>query len=541
MELLLTLFTAGATSLAIVPLMMRLAPHLGMVDVPNARKVHQQPVPRVGGWGIVFGVLAAVLAWAPLDPLVLSYVFGVAVLFAFGAWDDRKELGHYAKFLGQFVAVLPVVVWAGLYVSRFPFVGPATIPVWAAMGFTVFALVGMANAINHSDGLDGLAGGESVLSLVAIGFLAYLAGGNVTVLIAVAVMGGVFGFLRYNTHPAVVFMGDSGSQAIGFSLGVLALLLTQRVDASLSPSVVALLLGLPIADILYVFYRRIREGNNWFRATKNHVHHRLIERGFTHYEAVVIIYSIQILFVSSGLLLRHASDWLIAGVYLAVCGAVFGSLYVAERLDWKVRRDAAAATPRWLARLKRRDALLVEAPRRFLELAIPAYLIVASLSLGKVPVELGLGAVALLVLLVVDLLVGKNTRSISRRAILFCIGALIVYLSFVRAVPASAWMSVALPVFFVMLGTAMVVAIRFNPGRRKEEFRITAMDYLIVLIVFITPIAAGRALNASGFLAAMLVLLYGLELMISERRQRREIVSVASLAAAAMVALKAFL
>ena len=264
MELLLTLFTAGAASLAIVPLMMRLAPRLGMVDQPNSRKVHAYPIPRVGGWGIVLGALVAILVWAPFDELVLCYIFGVVVLFAFGAWDDRRELGHYTKFIGQLVAVSPVVFIAGLYVVHFPFVGPHAIPAWAAMAFTVFALIGMTNAINHSDGLDGLAGGEAVLSLVAIGFLAYLAKGNLTVLIAFSVIGGVFGFLRYNTHPAVVFMGDSGSQVIGFSLGLLAVLLTQRTAPDLSPTVVLLLLGLPVADILYVFYRRIREGRNWF-------------------------------------------------------------------------------------------------------------------------------------------------------------------------------------------------------------------------------------------------------------------------------------
>src|SRR5262245_16098950 len=172
---LLALLTAVATSLAIVPLMMRIAPLLGMVDVPSARKVHQVPIPRVGGWGIVIGALAAVLLWVPLDPLVICYLFGVVVLFVFGAWDDRRELGHYPKFIGQVLAATPVVLFAGLYVQDFPFLGDDVVPPAVAMAFSVFALVGMANAVNHSDGLDGLAGGEATLSLVAIAFLAYLA------------------------------------------------------------------------------------------------------------------------------------------------------------------------------------------------------------------------------------------------------------------------------------------------------------------------------------------------------------------------------
>ncbi len=538
MNLLLTLFTAGATSLLIVPLMMRLAPRLGMVDEPSARKVHQQPIPRVGGWGIVFGVLVAVLAWAPLNPLVLSYVFGVVVLFAFGAWDDRKELGHYSKFLGQLLAVIPVVCFSGLYVSRFPFLDAGAIPVWGAMVFTIFALIGMTNAINHSDGLDGLAGGESVLSLVAIGFLAYMGDGDLTVLIAVAMIGGVFGFLRYNTHPAVVFMGDSGSQAIGFSLGILALLLTQRVDPALSPSVVVLLLGLPIADILFVFYRRIVEGNNWFEATRNHVHHRLMERGFRHYEAVVVIYSIQIAFVSSGLMLRYQSDWLIAAAYLGGCVVVFGWLSWAERANWKITRSTPVAVPRSSGLRRREDFLLVEAPRRFLELGVPAYLIVASLALADVSFEFGVGAGVLMLFLGSILAADRDPRGVTGRVLLFCAGASVVYLSFTQRSILVDWIPLAQPIFFVALATAVLMAIRFNPGRRTQEFKTTAMDYLIVLVVVITPIAAGRALDASGFLAAMLVLLYGLELMISERRQRQSVIGPACLAALLIIAFK---
>jgi UDP-GlcNAc:undecaprenyl-phosphate GlcNAc-1-phosphate transferase len=539
MELLLTLFTAGAASLAIVPLMMRLAPRLGMVDQPSSRKVHAYPIPRVGGWGIVLGALVAILVWAPFDELVLCYIFGVVVLFAFGAWDDRKELGHYTKFIGQLVAISPVVFIAGLCVVHFPFVGPHAVPTWAAMAFTVFALIGMTNAINHSDGLDGLAGGEAVLSLVAIGLLAYLAKGDLTVLIAFSVIGGVFGFLRYNTHPAVVFMGDSGSQVIGFSLGVLAVLLTQRTAPDLSPTVVLLLLGLPVADILYVFYRRIREGRNWFLATRNHVHHRLMDRGFTHNESVLIIYSIQIAFVASGLVLRHQSDALILGVYLGGCGAIFSWLYLAERNGWRVTRAHARRLWPWLAQKRRQQLLLVEAPRRFFELSVPLYLVLASLGTTYVPHEFGVGSVIVFLLLAANLIVIRDPRAISRRALLFCAAALVVYLSFRFPVQSYAWLEPAHRVYLGILAAALLTAIRFSPGRREFEFRATAMDYLIIFVVVISLLAVGGAFQASvGSIIGLLVLVYVIELMLSERRQRRQGVGVASLIATAILAAK---
>ena len=543
MELLLTLFTAIATSLAIVPVMIRLAPWLGMVDQPSARKVHQFPIPRVGGWGIVFGALVAVVLWAPFDPLVLSYIFGVCVLFVFGAWDDRRELGHYTKFIGQLIAVLPIVTIAGLYVVDFPFIqDDSVIPAGYAMLFSMLALMGMANAINHSDGLDGLAGGESTLSLVAIAFLAYLADGDLAVLIALAVLGGLFGFLRYNTHPAVVFMGDNGSQAIGFSLGVLAILLTQRIDPTLSPAVAVLLLGLPVADILYVLYQRISEGNNWFKATKNHVHHRLIERGFTHKEAVVIIYSIQIGFVGSGILLRHASDWLLAGVYLGGCAVVFGFLSVAERTGWRMKRRAREIIQKRLLSRERRKTLLVAAPRRFLEIAIPGYLVFASIGINDLTAPFGFVALGLLAGLLFHIFMGREPRSLARRSLLFGVGGLVVYLSFTQPGPVTALSQWIHYLFFALVAVAVIMAIHFNPGQRKLEFEATAMDYLIVLLVLIPLLVIGPIYqSSSGFLVALLVLMYALELLVTERREHRAFIGPSAVIAASVLVIKGLL
>jgi UDP-GlcNAc:undecaprenyl-phosphate GlcNAc-1-phosphate transferase len=248
MNNLLTLVAAMIISMVLIPIMVRVAPRLGLIDRPNARKVHATPIPRVGGIGIVLGGLTVIVFLLPPDRLVHAYLLGALVLFVFGVWDDICEIGHYAKFLGQLIAALIVVLYGNLYVVSFPFVSGGEIAATFGVPFTLFALLGMINAINHSDGLDGLAGGESLFSLGAIALLAILAehagsDGVVVFTIAVAVIGGLLGFLRYNTHPARVFMGDSGSQFLGYTLGCLAILLTQRVDPKLSPTVVLLLLG----------------------------------------------------------------------------------------------------------------------------------------------------------------------------------------------------------------------------------------------------------------------------------------------------------
>ena len=155
-SILLLVIVAMSTSMALIPLMIRLAPALGMMDKPDPRKIHLAPIPRVGGVGIVVGALIPLLIWLPWNDLTLSYFLGSLVLLVFGLWDDARELGHYVKFAGQFVAALLVVYYGGLHVSVLPFGGMEPIGETWGQFFTVFAIVGMINAINHSDGLDGL-------------------------------------------------------------------------------------------------------------------------------------------------------------------------------------------------------------------------------------------------------------------------------------------------------------------------------------------------------------------------------------------------
>ena len=158
------------------------------------------------------------------------------------------------------------------------------------------------------------------------------------VLIALATMGGVFGFLRFNSHPARVFMGDGGSQFLGFTLAFLVAYLLEVSNPALSPALPALLLGLPVVDILSVLVRRLRGGMNLFKATKNHVHHRLLELGFYHYESVMVIYSVQVTLVLAGVLMPYESDALIIGFYLLVCSTLFVGLKLAEDRHWKAHR-----------------------------------------------------------------------------------------------------------------------------------------------------------------------------------------------------------
>lgn len=524
----LNFFAALAISIAIVPLMIRLAPRLGMVDQPDPRKVHAEPVPRVGGVGIVFGALIPIMLWMPMDDAMRAYVFGALVLFVFGIWDDSHELGHYVKFIGQFIAVLTVVYYGDVYVHQLPFLEMESLPDSTMKPFTVFAMVGMINAINHSDGLDGLAGGLSVLSLSSITYLAYLADGSQVVAIGVAVMGGVVGFLRYNTHPARVFMGDSGSQFLGFTLGFLVLLLTQNVNTVLSPALPALLLGLPIVDILAVLAQRVYHGLNWFRATRNHIHHRLLELGFHHYEAVIIIYSIQMLFIISAVFLCYESDILILSLYLGTCVALFLFLTLAERNKWCAHRQHGKS--RFVAAVQsvKQNWFFTNGTTVIVAIVIPLMFLGTSVLTREIPRDFGISSGVLAAIMGLLLIVRAN-ESIALRAISYVTAAFVVYFETKYSGGTYTFLSNISIGLYVLLAITIWLAVRYASD---TEFRVSPMDFLVIFIVLAVGIISRDSLHQMhlGIMAVKLVVLfYGCEIIYAKLKSKWNTLNVATL------------
>ncbi|MGB5582818.1 MAG: MraY family glycosyltransferase [Gammaproteobacteria bacterium] len=537
---LLIAMVSMAISMAIIPLMMRYASRLGMLDNPDPRKVHAVPIPRVGGVGIVIGALVAMLIWLPSAPFVNSFIFGCVVLLIFGVWDDCKELGHYVKFIGQFIAVIVVVYYGDLYVAHFPYMGLETLPESIGKPFTVIALVGVINALNHSDGLDGLAGGESLLSFGAVAYLAYLYDGLFVLVIACAMIGGIFGFLRFNSHPARVFMGDGGSQVLGFSLGVVVVLLTQEVNPVMSSAIPLLLIGLPIIDILAVFFLRAKGGMNLFRATKNHIHHRLLELGFYHYESVMVIYSIQAFFVFCAILLRYESYFLITAVYLLASAAVFAALTIAERRGSHFyRNNLLDQKSKILSRILS-GKLVLAISMQVLQAGVSIFLVGAALTSVEVPQDIAVSAVLLLVILIMLVLVPPLANLFLFRLVAFVSIGFAVYLS--TSYP-PVWLSnqhYLVLVFFAVLLVAGFLAVRMSS---ETSFQITPLDYLVVIIaVIISIVSEGRGGSELTWMALqMIALFYASELILQRVKSMRNRVSGALIAMLSLVAARGLL
>ncbi|HFD32366.1 MAG TPA: undecaprenyl/decaprenyl-phosphate alpha-N-acetylglucosaminyl 1-phosphate transferase [Gammaproteobacteria bacterium] len=542
MNLLFVLLTAMVASMVLIPFMIRLAPHIGMVDQPDERKVHLKPIPRVGGIGIVLGTLLAIIIWLPQDSFLWSYLLGSLVLFVFGALDDSFELGHYVKFIGQFIAV-GIIVFAGdVRVEHIPFLD-SPLSEYASKSFSFIAIVGVINAINHSDGLDGLAGGESLLSLACLAYLAIMideANSAQLLIMIFAVIGGILGFMRFNNHPAQIFMGDAGSQFLGYSLAIFTIILTQKVHTSVSMALPVLILGLPIVDILAVFVQRIYHGMNWFRASKNHIHHRLLELGFDHYQSVIIIYSVQVLLVLCAVNFRYASDGLVMGLYLIICGSLFLALYVSEKNNWNFGSDGNKSRLTNFVDSLREKKLFTEGPLILLKLLIPAYFIIGSVLITSISTDFVIELAVIGFVLILSWIIKRSDFSTYLVRIgIYAMAVIMVYLLDQQVIPESGWLYYIDIVFFAVLSVTVAVVVRYA---RQINFSVTPFDYLMVVLVIAAGIVQqnyGSDLALGYIVIKSVILFYGCEVAVNNRKSDAgNLLGAASLVAAAVLLFK---
>lgn len=324
MNYLVNFYIAFLLSTLLVPVGIRLGRRWGIVDKPDARKVHAGLIPRTGGIAIALATVAALLAPLTMSRELAGYLGGAIVILFFGLWDDMRELGYRMKFFGQFLAIAAFTLVADVHMCCLGELLPGVMVHLGAVSFvvTAFFMLAVINIINLSDGLDSLAGGLSLLILLACAFLGYIQEAALPIAITLAVSGGLVGFMRYNVHPAEVFMGDTGSQFLGYTIGACLIMLTQN-HSIYSPVLPLFLLGTPILDTAMVMYERIRAGRSPFKPDKNHLHHKLLRAGLTQEQAVVCIYALHFALILTGFALRFAADYQGLSIYLLVIGSAF--------------------------------------------------------------------------------------------------------------------------------------------------------------------------------------------------------------------------
>jgi len=542
MTFLATLLISVLITIALTPAFSALAMRLQLVDLPNERKVHQFPIPRVGGIAMALGAFIPIVCWQYADRFVQAYLMGAGILVIFGAVDDFRELAPRTKFLGQVAAALSAVFLGGIQIRSLGMLAPDNylLPEWGAVALTVLVIVGVTNAINLADGLDGLAGGICLLIFAGIGYLAYLDNSFAIGLISLALGGALFGFLRFNTHPASIFMGDSGSQFLGFSAITLSLGLTQGHPTALSPMLPLILLGFPVLDTLTVMFTRIGSGRSPFAADKNHFHHNLMDLGFLHPESVLIIYVFQAFLLLVAVHFRFYSDWGLLAGYLIFSLLVLAGFRHAARNRSKVRRfqflDAKVAGR--LRQLKQ-DGVVIRYSFQLFETGVPLLLFLTCLVAQPPTLYPRLACVALSALILAVCRWKEHWLPGLLRVVLYLLIPFSVYSSGDLA----ALLSDTLPVrvFNASFGVVAVLIILISKfSRRKSGFRSTPMDFLIIMLALVVPNLAEQKIQEYqvGLTAAKILLLYfSFEVLQSEMRgklNRLALWSAASLLAMAI-------
>lgn len=534
MQLFLAFFVALSITALLIPLLERVAPRIGLTDEPNPRKVHSTPVPRIGGIAMAAGILAALLVGTDFGPRLQGLALGVSVLLAFGIWDDRRELDYRTKLLGQLVAVTLCLAFSDVRIATLTLAGRHALPVDLSTLLTGAFLLGVTNAVNLSDGLDGLAGGMALLCCCGIALLALSSGDLPVVAVALVVAGATLGFLRFNTHPARVFMGDSGSQVLGFTVGVLAILATQGEATAVSAALPLLLIGMPIMDTLAVMWIRLREGRSPFRADRNHVHHRLLAFGFRHGEAVVLVYLLQGALFLLAYFMRFESDLLIVATFLGFATLVLGLLRFAARSGWRARDGAhrtrlALAADQLRARIGRSGIpALAGVLATLAVMAYAARVVLAAPRIGTDIAWLAGGLLGVLALAAV-LRRARGDLPLLDRALAYTAVVLIVYLDQLRGDTGSAGNLLT----WALLGTAALAAVGRLTFSPQQRFGASSLDLLVLFVAVVVPQLPGPLQSAplfTGGVAKAVVLLYVTEMVLAlERRRALPAVLLASL------------
>jgi UDP-GlcNAc:undecaprenyl-phosphate GlcNAc-1-phosphate transferase len=543
MPFLSTLFISLVLTIAMIPVLSSLAVRWHLLDVPDERKVHEIPVPRCGGIAMAMGALLPSLYWYSESPFIVSFLAAAAVIVIFGLTDDVMALSPRWKLLGQIIAALVVIHWGGVKIVSLGELLPGgmLLPSWLSIPLTLFVIVGVTNAINLSDGLDGLAGGISLLAVCCIGYLAYITQRYDIGMVCLALGGALFGFLRFNTHPASIFMGDSGSQFLGFSAITLSLTLTQQ-ELAFSPLIPLLLFGIPVLDTLNVMTGRIMSGRPPFSPDKTHFHHRLLAFGFVHSETVLFIYLIQAFLVTAAFFLRFQSEWLILSAYLLFSLAFLMFFRYATQENGQSQRFLFLVQAKAWFQTQREQRRIVKFAFPFLKYLFYALMLLAGLfapSLDRVSSSavIGVGVVLLLTRYIWPTAAGTLLRMVYYLIVPYAmyegdtITPLMLSESGDLAVSAA---------FVVMLVTTIAVTIF---STRQQGFRSTPLDFLILLIVLLILILPGISFQDQrlGLIGLKCIIFYiSFEVLVAEMRGKIDGVLRVTIVSLFVFALKSY-
>ncbi len=290
----LAILVAFLISFAATPVVIGIAKKIKAIDVPkDNRRIHKKPIPLIGGLAIFYGFLISVLCFCVIDEAVIGIVLGALLIVITGIIDDKYSLPAKVKLLMQIVAAVIVIAF-GVEMRYFenPFTNEYVTLGWLSIPITIIWIVGVTNAVNLTDGLDGLAAGISTIASLSLLILILFTDNINLAIMTAALAGAAFGFLPYNFNPAKIFMGDTGSMFLGYMLACISVQGLMKTYTIISFALPILVLGLPIFDTLFAIVRRVVTGRSIMSPDRGHLHHRLLDMGFSQRQTVAILYTL---------------------------------------------------------------------------------------------------------------------------------------------------------------------------------------------------------------------------------------------------------
>ena len=292
--------TSFVIALLATPIVKKIAFKIGAVDTPkDDRRMHKKPMALMGGLAIFLGFIITILFFVGINKTIIGLLLSTTLIVIVGIVDDIKPLDAKIKFVFQIIAAIMIVI-SGIKIKAVtnPFSpdGITSLEMYGISTFiTIIWIVGVTNAINFIDGLDGLAAGVSSIAAVFLIFIAFINGRTTEVILTCALAGATLGFLPYNFNPAKIFMGDTGSTFLGFTLATISIQGSMKQYAAIAVLVPIIVLGIPIFDTAFAILRRIFSGKAPWEADRGHLHHRLIDAGYSQRQTVLLLYTLSTL------------------------------------------------------------------------------------------------------------------------------------------------------------------------------------------------------------------------------------------------------
>lgn len=484
------------SSLVMVPFLARWALDTGTLDTPDARKVHNKAIPRIGGVAICMGWLFSMLVYVDMTREIRGILAGTLIIFFTGLIDDLYGLSPKRKFMGQIAACLVTMFVGHIQITTLGDIfggSPVTLSPWLGVPFTVLTVAGVVNAFNLMDGLDGLAGGISVIALTAFMILGYQSGNLMTMALCAALLGAILGFLKYNLYPARVFMGDTGSLVVGFVIAFLAILITQSPGSNVAPIIPVLILGLPIVDTLRVMAARIVQRRSPFSPDRTHLHHNFLDLGLKHRYTVIIIYGLSIFWAAFAILARTWDDWRLLTAFALLMTLFYLDMLLLQRIRPHfpfLKGDSAAPIRQSVT--YRRIAEFVAATTPVTVFLTLAYLLLATLATShadmlylRAGTALLLGCVALIFL----------TRDLSNHYVLAMTALVILQITFIvnqgdsRELVGGFSIEELCNILLFCLGALTLLRFTF---RRPGEHLLSSVDYLIISVATLVTLVSSQ-------------------------------------------------